>query len=169
MSTLEQQASNFAGLLYALGFKCVAFDMDQCLVTQHSMGRLQRGKQLEDYVASTTADFIAATAALAQDRVKLAVATHSDEAEYGLSTNQFGTHKTYVEYHIMGSELTETVLAEKVPAYAAQFKIVAYNPGARKHPLRKTTHKGLDPTHQKHNSSPKLNLALNSPKVFYPL
>ena len=133
---LNNDAAAFAGLCYVWGFKVVAFDMDQCLVSQHSRGKLKRGAELESYIGNVTPDFKATVSALAREGIYLAVATHSDEVEYGV------THPTHPATHIMGAELAERVLAAAVPQHAASFKVVAYHPTHRKDPLRDTTNAG---------------------------
>jgi len=116
---LKDDAAEFANLLFVAGIKAVAFDMDQCLVAQHSLGKLRRGAAHEAYKANATPDFVATVHKLADDGIKLAVATHSDEIEYG--TSHLETHSTT---HIMGQELAESVLAAAVPEHyaAALFK-----------------------------------------------
>ena len=118
-----QQAELFADLLIEHGIKVVAFDMDQCLVAQHSRGSLQR-KHLSDYTSKVTVDFLVAVTTFARRGLFLAVATHSDAAEYN-------ENRSESEY-IIGNELVERVLETAVPELKALFHVVAYNPTARK-------------------------------------
>jgi len=102
--------------------QCVAFDMDQCLVAQHSRGRLSK-ENLSGFLSRVTPDFVKLVPELDRRGVKLAVCTHSDKAEY----NAFVKPET----HVLGEDLVEEVLRASVPQQAARFFVVAYNPQVR--------------------------------------
>jgi len=102
--------------------KCVAFDMDQCLVAQHSRGRMSKAN-LSGFLSRVTPDFVKLVPELHRRGVKLAVCTHSDRAEY----NAFIKPET----HVLGEDLVEEVLRASVPEHAAHFFVFAYNPQVR--------------------------------------
>jgi acetyl esterase/lipase len=118
--SLEIVAMTLAEKLISMGIKVVIFDMDQCMVAMHSMGRLRRDNFLV-FVSKTSDDFIIFARALHLAGVKLAVATHSDSAEYNALL------RPRTEY-IIGEELVEKLLEAVLPEISDYFKIVAYNP-----------------------------------------
>lgn len=75
------------------GFRVVAFDMDLTAVAMHSRGRLRRDK-LNHYLEQATSDFVRLIPALFAEGFSLAIATHSDEAEFGNDVKR--------ETHILG-------------------------------------------------------------------
>jgi acetyl esterase/lipase len=118
--SLEMVATTLAGNLLSMGIKVVIFDMDQCMVAMHSMGRLRRDN-FHVFVSKTSNDFIIFARALHSAGVKLAVATHSDSAEY----NALLRPRTQ---YIIGEELVEKLLEAVLPEISEYFKMVAYNP-----------------------------------------
>eukprot|EP00284_Hemiselmis_tepida_P013148 CAMPEP_0174921934 /NCGR_PEP_ID=MMETSP1355-20121228/5505_1 /TAXON_ID=464990 /ORGANISM="Hemiselmis tepida, Strain CCMP443" /LENGTH=213 /DNA_ID=CAMNT_0016167465 /DNA_START=195 /DNA_END=836 /DNA_ORIENTATION=- len=106
--------------------QCVAFDMDQCLVAQHSRGRLSK-KNLGGFLSRVTPDFVKLVPELHRRGVKLAVCTHSDKAEYNAVIRP--------ETHVLGEDLVGEVLRASVPEQAAHFFVFAYNPNVRYHIL----------------------------------
>jgi len=102
--------------------RCVAFDMDQCLVAQHSRGRLRKD-ELGGFLSRVTPDFVKMCPLLHARGVKLAVCTHSDTAEYNLFVKP--------ETHVLGEHLVAEVLRATVPDLAESFFVVAYNPQVR--------------------------------------
>lgn len=118
------------------GVRSVIFDMDQCLVSAHSRGRLRR-RDLDAFVARVKPDFIAAANELHNFGFSLAVATHSDQEE----SAAYGRHAS--EY-IMGEELVGEVLRQSLgQSLAAEFFVVAYNPRVRKNFSAEDAHKRL--------------------------
>ncbi|CAM9628267.1 unnamed protein product [Discosporangium mesarthrocarpum] len=113
-----------AATLKSSGVKVVAFDMDQCMVKQHSRGCMTHDG-LSGNLANVTPDFVAAVHALVKEGVKLAVATHSDQTEYNWLVDR--TPKT----HLLGDDLVWPVLRSSFPEYADELFVVAYNPNAR--------------------------------------
>lgn len=111
-------------LLKKRGIKVVVFDLDLTAVAQHSCGSLLRSK-LEGYLDAATPGFRALVPLLHARGFSLAIATHSDEAEFDGDIRP--------ETHIVGAELA-TCLVEKLfpPDTAESFFTVAYNP--RVHP-----------------------------------
>lgn len=110
------------------GIKVVIFDMDLTIVNQHSRGSLRRGDPLEAFLARVSPDFVKLAPALHKEGFHLAVATHSDEAEYG--------RRITPDTHILGDGLANTVLQRHLPPEVAEsFFIVAYNPYARNNPF----------------------------------
>lgn len=104
--------------------KVVIFDMDLTIVNQHSRGSLRRGDPLEAFLSRICPDFVKLAPALHKEGFHLAVATHSDEAEYG--------RRITPATHILGDELVNTVLQRHLPPEVAEsFYIVAFNPFAR--------------------------------------
>jgi len=105
--------------------KVVVFDMDQCMVARHSWGRLRReAADLGDFLSRVTPDFALLARAVHARGGRLAVATHSDSAEYA---SPFVSRDT----HIMGEDLVRAVLAHAVPDIQHAFHVVAYNPRVR--------------------------------------
>ena len=129
----EMLARKLAAKLLCMGIKVVIFDMDQCMVAMHSMGRLKRSN-LHVFVGKTSDDFIIFARALHKAGVKLAVATHSDSAEY----NSLLRPRTQ---YIIGEELVEKLLAAVLPEISECFKIVAYNPTAQGDNTAENAHK----------------------------
>jgi hypothetical protein len=99
------------------GVKVVVFDIDQCIATTHSMGRLKRSN-LSKFVDTIRDDFVIFSKVLHKAGMKLAIATHSDE----LQNNYFNSEAT----HIIGQELVETFLSITVPEIKQYFKIIVY-------------------------------------------
>jgi len=103
------------------GYKVVVFDMDQTAVSMHSRGRLKRS-EIEQFVSKTSNDFKLIVPALAEEGIKLAIATHSDEAE-------FIRDDVDKETHILGEELAREVLRRNFSQQLVKdFFIVAFNP-----------------------------------------
>ena len=114
-------ANKFASLAVDSRFSVIVFDMDQCMVAAHSRGRLRRS-QLASFTSRLSADFAVLATACAAAGLRLAVATHSDEAEYGWLRPRTD--------FIIGDELVHAVLrAAGLPE--SNFFIQAYNPRAR--------------------------------------
>jgi hypothetical protein len=112
-------------LLLQKGIRVCVFDMDQTAVAAHSHGRLERGAPLEDYLSRVTPDFQALVPLLHRHQIHLAIATHSDELEYG--------DKVQPVTHILGRELAQTMIRASFPLDIAKpFFVVAYNPRVRK-------------------------------------
>ena len=118
----EVLASKFASLAATvLGFQVVAFDMDQCMVASHSWGSLQRS-QLDGFTSKITADFVLLAQACAAAGIKLAVATHSDAAEYSALRPK--------ERHRIGEELARKCISA-AGLRQEDFFVFSYNPAAR--------------------------------------
>ena len=116
-------------LLQHHAIKVVAFDMDQTAVSVHSRGRLRREK-LDGYLDKATPDFLRIVPALYKHGFNLCIATHSDEAEFGILVRP--------ETHILGKELATTLVQRYFEErMASSFFIVAYNP--------RVQHGGSDP------------------------
>ena len=107
-----------------MNVQVVVFDMDQCLVARHSMGRLRIGSDLVDYLSRITPDFVVLAKALHKRGIRLAIATHSDSVEYDAPFRSRATH-------IIGDDLAKAVLSHSLPELADSFHIVAWNPSAR--------------------------------------
>jgi hypothetical protein len=111
-------------LLKKKGIKVVVFDMDNTAVAQHSRGSLLRS-ELNGYLDMATPDFRSLTPLLHKNGFSLAIATHSDEAEFN--------GEIQPRTHILGAELATSLLQKHFsPEIVASFFIVAYNP--RVHP-----------------------------------
>lgn len=116
---LEQAIS----LLRDCGIRLLVFDMDQTAVAVHSHGCLRRDK-LDNYLKQATPEFVRAVPALHAAGFALAIATHSDEAEFGGDVQP--------PTHILGHELATALVQHYFPPEVANsFFIVAYNPRAR--------------------------------------
>lgn len=118
-------AQECVDLLKEKNIRVCVFDMDLTAVAAHSRGRLQRAK-LNDYLNQATPDFLALVPLLCQQHeIGVAIATHSDEAEYSATVTP--------ETHILGKDLAQALVRHHfTPQIADQFLIVAYNPRARK-------------------------------------
>jgi len=101
----------------------VAFDMDLTAVSSHSRGCLLR-TELDNYLSQVTPDFLTLVPELHKFGFHLAIATHSDEAEFG--------GEVQPETHILGTELATALVSKFEPETASSIFIVAYNP--RHHP-----------------------------------
>jgi hypothetical protein len=105
--------------------------MDQTAVAQHSHGKLQRGEPMQRYLSHVTPAFRALVPLLHKEQFGLAIATHSDQAEFGGEIQS--------ETHILGEELVRALLEHCFPvsdedeegvvaSIVSSFFIVAYNP-----------------------------------------
>lgn len=115
-------------LLKQHSIRLVVFDMDQTAVAMHSRGQLRR-TDLRDYLEHATPDFRQLVPALHQNGFFLAIATHSDAAEF--SENKLDQNGCLVqpETHILGEELVRALLLYHFPQEMANsFGIVAYHP-----------------------------------------
>lgn len=102
---------------------CV-FDMDLTAVAAHSHGCLLR-RDLEEYLNKATPCFRAIVPQLHASGIGLAIATHSDDAEYA------GGH-VHPETHILGTELARALVEYHFTTDVANaFFIIAYNPRVR--------------------------------------
>ena len=123
------------------GVRVVAFDMDQTIVAQHSWGQMKRhGDALSNFFGKITPAFALLARRLHSAGFKLAVATHSDAAEYNLLYRR-------KEDYVIGAELVESLLASAVPELAEEFYIVAYNPMSRRNFDPKEAHKNYHVHH----------------------
>jgi hypothetical protein len=99
--------------------------MDQCIVAQHSRGRLSRhGNALSGFLDKISPSFGPLARHLHRYGIHLAIATHSDAAEY----NAWGRSE---KDFIIGDELAHRVLKHAVPDIADKFFVVAHNPRVR--------------------------------------
>jgi hypothetical protein len=111
--------------LQKLPVQVVAFDMDQTAVAVHSRGQLRRD-QLHNYLDKAVTPFLRVVPALHAAGYCLAMATHSDEAEFD------ATKGITPETHILGHELAMALLQRYFSSdVVAAFFIVAYNPRVR--------------------------------------
>ena len=117
------------------GIKVVVFDMDQCIVAMHSMGRLRRS-EFSTFAQKITEDFLIFAKILHFSGVKLAVGTHSDSIEY----NKY--YKSETDF-IIGDELVDQLLSTVIPELQQHFKIIAYNPRLQNDNNRENAHKKL--------------------------
>ena len=100
--------------------------MDQCIVAEHSRGSIRRtGRSLYNFVQKVTPSFAIFANKLHNNGIRMAIATHSDAAEY----NDIYRHP---RDYIIGEELASKVLEYSVREIMDSFYIVAYNPRARK-------------------------------------
>ena len=103
------------------GIKVCVFDMDQTAVAMHSRGRMKRGNDLLVYMEKATDAFKTLVPLMHKDGIQLAIATHSDEQEYGCIVQP--------ATHILGEELARAMLEHTFTAeVASTFFVVAYNP-----------------------------------------
>lgn len=122
----EQDLIKCMELLRQHSIRLVVFDMDQTAVAAHSRGRLER-TQLATFLDQATADFVRLIPRLFAAGVSMAIATHSDAAEYGRIDQQ-----VQPETHILGEELARALVERHFPVETARaFFIVAYNPRHR--------------------------------------
>ena len=106
----------------------VVFDMDQTAVAMHSRGSLAR-KDVPLFAGKATDGFLRLVPALHAAKIHLAIATHSDQAEYETGNH---VHEIDRSTHILGQELATRLLEHCFsPHIASSFFIVAYNPKAR--------------------------------------
>lgn len=99
--------------------------MDQTAVAHHSQGRLLRGPPLEEFCSKVTPSFKEIVPKLHAAGIQLAIATHSNEADYARKNLD-------QSLYIMGSELAKAVLgANFEPEIAEAFEVIGYNPRAR--------------------------------------
>eukprot|EP00667_Euglena_gracilis_P019367 EG_transcript_20747 len=131
LASAAVEAAACAEAVVRSGYRVVAFDMDQTLVCRHSQGRLRCG-DVPAYVAAASPDAVALILELHARGIRLAIATHSDTAEYGKTRDAVTGAPTSPETHRLGDDLASAVLqALFPPALAAAVHVVAFNPGAR--------------------------------------
>lgn len=125
MATIDSAAvRDCIALLHSRNVRVCVFDMDLTAVAAHSQGCLLRSN-LDDYLRQATPDFLALVPHLYAAGFGLAVATHSDEAEYGGHVQP--------ATHILGEELVRALLNYHFATpIASAFFVVAYNPRVRK-------------------------------------
>ena len=108
-AALAASAQAVADAIIANRYRVVALDMDQTLLKMHSHGCLRR-QDLPKYIASVSNDAVALVLKLhASGAVRLAVATHSDEAEYGWTRDAITGVPTAHETHCIGEGLAREV------------------------------------------------------------
>lgn len=118
----EAEIAEVIDRLKANSVRTLAWDMDLTAVQKHSMGSLKRS-DLEDFLKAATPGFVALVPELHRAGFGLAIATHSDEAEYGGSVTR--------ETHILGEELARALVNRHFSKEVADaFYVVAYNPSA---------------------------------------
>jgi len=107
------------------GVKVVAFDMDFTAVAAHSRGSLRRSC-LDEYALKSTKSFREIVPRLHHLGIGVAIATHSDEAEFSAARG------VVPESHILGNELAVQVLKANFPPKIVEtVKVVAYQPNVR--------------------------------------
>jgi len=123
-TTFASSLDQAIALLLGNGIKVAVFDMDQTAIVAHSRGQLLRSSVAE-YLAKASKDFLDLVPQLHKHGIQLAIATHSDSAEYGY----FVRPKT----HILGHELAKHMVDHHFEEDIAQaFFIIAFNPRVRK-------------------------------------
>jgi hypothetical protein len=121
----EQDLVRCMELLKEHSIRLVVFDMDQTAVAAHSRGRLERAEPaFSTFLNCATADFVGLIPRLFAAGINMAIATHSDAAEYGV-VDQHVQPQT----HILGEELARALVDHLFPTEMSRFLfIVAYNP-----------------------------------------
>lgn len=111
-------------LLRRQSIKLVVFDMDQTAVAAHSRGRLLR-KDLQGFIDKATPAFRSLVPQLLHNGFSVAIATHSDEAEFSRPGIDRSTH-------ILGKELATSMINGVFDKHQADsIFVVAYNPRFR--------------------------------------
>lgn len=115
------KGSEFIDYLRRKDFQVVVFDMDCTMSTKHCGPGLLRS-DLQSYIDAASPDFVAALRALAKaktagQRIRCAVATGSDPAEYELE----GQSK---ETHILGPDLAAALISHHCPEALDLFDIM---------------------------------------------
>jgi len=123
---MSSPATECIALLQSKNIQVCVFDMDLTAVAAHSRGRLRLGQRMDEYLAKATPAFCALVPLLHEAGIGLAIATHSDEAEYdGINVKR--------EIHILGTELARALIQRHFSEEIAEaFFIVAFNPRIRK-------------------------------------
>ena len=98
------------------GIQVVVWDMDHTMSSKHCGDGLELDK-LEEYVQSTSKDFVALSRALAFKKYKQALATGSDPAEYELPNHSRCTH-------ICGPDLAKKIIQTHVLKALPSFEIM---------------------------------------------
>jgi hypothetical protein len=120
---IETEVQRCIALLQSQSIRVCVFDMDLTAVAAHSQGCLLRS-ELDEYLNKATPSFRAIVPKLHGAGIGLAIATHSDEAEYGGHVQP--------ETHILGAELARALVEYHFDADVAKaFFIMAYNPRVR--------------------------------------
>jgi hypothetical protein len=110
----------FLDWLDKAGVAVVVWDMDCTMSAGHCGSGLPKAK-LDEYIAATSPDFVAAVRAIASrvgsPPLRLAVATGSDPAEYDLEGQSRDTH-------ILGPDLASAVISRHCPEVLPLFEIM---------------------------------------------
>jgi len=115
-------------LLEKSQYKVIVFDMDLTAVAMHSRGTMRRDS-LDKFLGKISPDFAHLVPMLHKNGFKVAMATHSDEAEYDHGRLSALVNR---ETHIMGHELVLKVLEHVFEdGVVKDIPITAYNPRAR--------------------------------------
>jgi hypothetical protein len=117
-------AKECISLLQTKNIQVCVFDMDYTAVVDHSWGRLRRDC-MDVYLDRATPDFLALVPLLHEAGIGLAIATHSDAAEYSETVTP--------ETHILGTALAQALVDRHFSTEIAEaFYIIAYNPRVRR-------------------------------------
>jgi hypothetical protein len=126
---LTENIAKGVRLLKKHNFRVVVFDMDQTAIASHSRGTLLRSN-FKQFTSKATPAFLQLVSALHNEgSFQIAIATHSDEAEF-----QNGRHvdEIHPSTHIMGFELATQMLLDCFSSEVAQsILVVSYNPRAQ--------------------------------------
>ena len=125
----------FLNWIEVCGFMVIVWDMDCTMSAQHCGTGIPKDR-LQDYISSTSKDFITVMNAIAEisetspnnhiSKVRFAVATGSDPIEYGM-------HGNTKETHILGPDLATAIINQYCPKTLPLFEImVGYD--CREHP-----------------------------------
>lgn len=127
LASASPRCRNFIAWLLARDIEVVVWDMDLTMGIGHCGEGIRRGEAVEQYVAGASPDFVEALRVLAQlPGLKLAVATASDPAEYGLPGQS-------QETHVLGPDLASELIGRWCPEALPRFEImVGHDP--RLHP-----------------------------------
>jgi hypothetical protein len=122
----DQDLERCMELLQEHSIRLVVFDMDQTAVGAHSRGRLER-TELSKFLDHATPGFLSLVPRLHEKGIGMAIATHSDAAEFGQEDEQ-----VQPATHILGEELARALVDRHFSSDISQaFFIVAYNPRHR--------------------------------------
>jgi beta-phosphoglucomutase-like phosphatase (HAD superfamily) len=96
----EQDLVRCMELLKEHSIQLVVFDMDQTAVAAHSRGRLERSEpEFSTFLNHATPDFLSLIPRLFAANISMAIATHSDAAEYGVIDVE-----VQLETHVLGED-----------------------------------------------------------------
>ncbi len=106
----REWTSKFISFLKKNGIRCIVFDMDHTISSEHCGEGIRKTEQ-DKYIRAASADFVSLASALSlEPQFRLAIATGSDPSEYDLPGQSRETH-------ILGPDLATLLIDQTCPRF----------------------------------------------------